>query len=172
MQMPQSLQPAKRAELLSPPRKRWGKKEIADEPRRGGTDLLLTKRRLNKCVCLIVVFAFQLPTYQLTQLPSSQIVQPVPCPLSPAESPLRRVTCNLNGFRRLHQHIPPAVTLIHKLNHPRDLGEQRIILASANIRAWLNAGAALPHNDRSTGDELPAKCLHAQTLCIRVASIP
>ena len=50
---------------------------------------------------------------------------------------------------------------VTELNGTGDGGEQRIVLAQAHIFAGFIARAALPHNDRTAGDELTRKNLDA-----------
>src|SRR5208283_4185584 len=62
----------------------------------------------------------------------------------------------------------PAVAELHHAGH---LGEERVVLAPADIQAGLDLGAALTDDDGTTGDQLSAEDLHAQPLCIGVAAV-
>ena len=68
--------------------------------------------------------------------------------------------------KRLDEGKAPLVAAIPELHRAADLGKQRIVLADADIQAWLDRCPALPHDDRSTANHLPAKRLHAQPLGI------
>src|SRR5580658_10893532 len=85
--------------------------------------------------------------------------------LSPDGIPLL-LSCD--GFDRCKA---PAVAVVAELHAPGDLGKQRVVGADTHVGAGLDARAALPHNDRPAGHQLAAKGLHAQPLCIRVASV-
>jgi len=56
-------------------------------------------------------------------------------------------------------------------HHTRHFGEERIVLAPADVRARLDLGAALPHDDRAHGNKLAAEDLHAQPLRVRIAPV-
>ena len=62
---------------------------------------------------------------------------------------------------RLDHHELAQLTAVLELNPARDLGKQRVILAAANVQAWLNPSASLPHDNRAAGNELSAKSLEA-----------
>ena len=82
-----------------------------------------------------------------------------------------RATDELLGFYRLNHHELTHRALVCELDAARDLGEEGIVLAAAHIESGLYASAALPHDNRSTGDDLSAECLEAEPLRIRVAAI-
>ena len=64
-----------------------------------------------------------------------------------------------------------AIAAVGKLDTAGDLGEERVVGADADVDARLDAGAALAHDDGAAGYELAAKGLHAQPLCIGIASV-
>ena len=84
--------------------------------------------------------------------------------------------CESDRFRllsrqRLNESEASAVAAVAKLYCPADLGEQRIVLADADIEAGLDRCPALPHDDGAAGDYLAAEGLDTQPLGIRVASV-
>jgi hypothetical protein len=68
-----------------------------------------------------------------------------------------------DGLDRNEATHAPA---IDKLHFACDLGKERVVAATAHIEARLQTRAALPHNDRSAGDQLASEGLYAQSLCI------
>ena len=64
-------------------------------------------------------------------------------------------------FDRLNHHVLAQLTPILEHNPARDLGKQRIVLAPTHIQPRLHARTALPHDNRSAGNQLPAKSLEA-----------
>ena len=80
-------------------------------------------------------------------------------------------THELLRFYRFDHHELAHRALVHELDAAGDLGEEGVIFAAADIESGLHASAALPHNDRSAGDDLSAECLEAKPLRIRVAAI-
>src|SRR5665213_1765727 len=72
---------------------------------------------------------------------------------------------------RLDGSKAPAIAAVSKLHPSRYLGEQGIVRPDADVEARLDLGAALANDDRSAGNEFAAKGLHAQPLCIGVASV-
>src|SRR5690348_4658463 len=72
---------------------------------------------------------------------------------------------------RLDVHVTAARAFIHKLDHAAHLGEERVVLAAANVRSRLDARPALANDDCPAGHKLSAKRLHSQALRIRVASV-
>src|SRR5207248_1665775 len=73
-----------------------------------------------------------------------------------------------------------AVANLHELAHrsfveefdaARDLREQRIVFAAANVQPRLHARSALPHDDGPARDQLSAESLKPEPLRIRVAAI-
>src|SRR6266511_3067789 len=51
------------------------------------------------------------------------------------------------------------------------LGEQRVVTATADVEAGVDAGAALADQDRPRGDELAAEPLHTEPLGLGVAAV-
>src|SRR4029077_13029272 len=79
---------------------------------------------------------------------------------------------NCEGLLRLAHadeiaHTPAVV----KLDHAGDLGEQRVVLAPTHVLAGLEPRAALPHDDRAAGNQLPAKHLDTEALRIGIAPV-
>src|SRR5258708_16695072 len=54
----------------------------------------------------------------------------------------------------------PAAALVLKLDIPGDEGEERVVLAMADLLAGLMLPAPLPNEDRSRIHELPPQPLH------------
>ena len=63
----------------------------------------------------------------------------------------------------------PAAIL--ELDHAGYLGEQRVVLAPADVEAGFELGAALPHDDRTAGNQLAAEHFHAQPLRVGIAPV-
>src|SRR5579864_517023 len=78
---------------------------------------------------------------------------------------------HLLRFYGFDHHELAHGSLVHELDPARDLGKESIIFASADIEPRLHARAALPHNDGSTGHDLPAECLESKPLRIRIAAV-
>ena len=57
------------------------------------------------------------------------------------------------------------------LMRPVIFGEKRIVFAAADVEAGLYPRAALTHDDRASGHDLPAESLKAKPLRIRVAAV-
>src|ERR1041385_6021195 len=97
-------------------------------------------------------------------------------PLPPSPALTRILTSSMNNDSRALLRgtdadefaVPAAVA---ELNDTGDFGEQRVVLAQAHVLTRLNAGAALPDDDRTAGHQLAAEGLHAQTLRIRIAPV-
>ena len=62
-------------------------------------------------------------------------------------------------------------TAIAKLDNARYLGEERVVLTAADILAGFVAGASLTDQDGAAGHQLAAERLHAEPLCIRIATV-
>ena len=60
---------------------------------------------------------------------------------------------------------------IAKYDDAGDLGEQRVVLAAADVLAGLVDGAALPHQDGAARHHFAAEGLHAQALGIGIAPV-
>jgi hypothetical protein len=52
-----------------------------------------------------------------------------------------------------------------------DFREQRIVFAEADVDAWREPAAALPHENRSTRHDIAVVALHAEALRIAVAAV-
>jgi hypothetical protein len=52
-----------------------------------------------------------------------------------------------------------------------DLCEKRVVFAEADVEAWREATAALPHENRSAGHDVAVVTLHTQALRIAVAAV-
>src|SRR5581483_2998390 len=63
---------------------------------------------------------------------------------------------------------PPSVVELH---HARHFGEQRIVLAPADVQARLDLGAALANDDRPAGDQLAAENLYTEPLRVGIAPV-
>ena len=70
----------------------------------------------------------------------------------------------LHKLHGLDHHELAHRALIQELDAARDFGKQRVVLAAADVQPWFHASAALPHNDRPAGHDLPAECLESQPL--------
>src|SRR5215208_2380810 len=68
-------------------------------------------------------------------------------------------------------HKGAAAALVLELDDAVDLGEQRVVLAAADVGTGEKARAALPHEDRAPGDPLAAVALDAQVLGVGVAAV-
>src|SRR5512147_2748125 len=53
----------------------------------------------------------------------------------------------------------------------RDPGKERVVLSETDVLAWMDACAALAHDDGARRDELAGKALYAQPLAVRVATV-
>src|SRR5215472_15520011 len=53
----------------------------------------------------------------------------------------------LRQLCRLHDHIASAGATIHELDYAAHLGEERVVLAAADVGAGLDARAALANDD-------------------------
>src|SRR3984957_1075292 len=80
----------------------------------------------------------------------------------------RELLGNLHG---LNHHKLAHRTFVQEFNPASNLGEQSVVLAAAYVQSGLYASAALPDDNRSTGDDLPAECFESQPLGIRVAAV-
>ena len=67
---------------------------------------------------------------------------------------------------RLNERKASLVAAIAELHGAADLGEERIVLADADIQARLDRCSTLTHDNRAAGDYLAAKRFHAQPLGI------
>src|SRR5262249_46447445 len=64
-----------------------------------------------------------------------------------------------------------ARAVVLELDDPGDLGEQRIVLAEADVLAGVEATAALADEDRAAGDEVAVVALDAEPLGVAVAPV-
>src|SRR6185312_15459398 len=60
---------------------------------------------------------------------------------------------------------------VFEFHHARDLREEGIVFAPADIRTRLDLGAALPHDDRTARNQLSAEHFHAQPLRVGIAPV-
>ena len=68
---------------------------------------------------------------------------------------------SLGGWQYVHEHAAAGLLLEGDL--ALDKGEQRVVLAHADILARMNLGAALAHDDVAGENRFAAKLLHAKT---------
>jgi hypothetical protein len=61
--------------------------------------------------------------------------------------------------------------MVGKLDHPGDLGKERVVFAQTNVRARLEPAAALPDQNRPAAHEITVVTLDAKTLRIGVAPV-
>jgi hypothetical protein len=78
---------------------------------------------------------------------------------------------DLLRFYGLDHHELAHGSFVHELDPARDLGKESVVFTPADIEPGFHARAALPHNDGSTGHDLPAKCLESKPLRIRIAAV-
>src|SRR4029079_813655 len=64
-----------------------------------------------------------------------------------------------------------AAALPPDLDVARDQREQRVVAATADAVAGVEVRAALADEDLARVDELAAEALHAEELCVRVATV-
>ena len=76
---------------------------------------------------------------------------------------------SLGGWQHVHEHA--TARLLLEGNLALDKGEQRVILAHADIFAGMNLGAALAHDDVAGKNRFAAKLLHAKTATSGVATV-
>jgi hypothetical protein len=76
------------------------------------------------------------------------------------------VNNNLLRLDGLDHYKLAHLSTIHKLNAAGDLGEERVVFAFANVQSWLYSRATLPDDDGSAGNNLPAECFKAKSLCV------
>jgi len=75
-------------------------------------------------------------------------------------------------FDRLHHYELTHRAAIHELDSSCDLRKQGVVFSAANVQTRLHSRPTLTHNDRASGDNLPAESFEAQPLRVRVAAIP
>ena len=88
--------------------------------------------------------------------------------LAPANLPTTETLADFDG---LDHHELAHLSLVQELDAARDLGEESVVFAAADVQSRFHAGAALPNDDGAAGHDLPAECLEAKPLCVRVAAI-
>src|SRR6266704_6178681 len=103
-----------------------------------------------------------------------------PLPPSPAFTEILTSSMNMDGPRlrpwdrlgaRPDVDETAHAAAIAEFDHAGHFGEQRVILAPADVFARLQARAALPHDDGAAGHQLPAENLHAEALRVGIAPI-
>src|SRR4051794_1670656 len=72
---------------------------------------------------------------------------------------------------RLHADKLAHTATITVRHNARNLSEQRVVLAQADVLAGFKFGPALPDDDRTARNQLPAEDFYAQPLCIRIAAV-
>src|SRR4029453_2856687 len=77
----------------------------------------------------------------------------------------------LRLFNRVHADNASTRTVIFELHASADLGKQRVVFAEADVQPGLEAAAALPDEDRTTGHDVAVETLHAEPLGIAVAPV-
>jgi hypothetical protein len=89
--------------------------------------------------------------------------------LAPANLPTTETLVDFDG---LDHHELAHLSLVQELDASRDLGEEGIVFPAADVQPGLHARAALPHDDRSAGDQLSTECLESKPLRVRIAAVP
>jgi hypothetical protein len=74
-------------------------------------------------------------------------------------------------FDWLDHHELAHLSLIQKLDAARDLGEERVVFATADVETRLYRCAALANDNRAAGNQLSAECLEAKPLRVRIAAV-
>jgi hypothetical protein len=69
-------------------------------------------------------------------------------------------------FHRFDHHELAHLSLVQEFDASRDLGEESVIFAAAHVQAGLHRCTALPDDDRSTRNNLPAECFESKPLRI------
>lgn len=85
----------------------------------------------------------------------------------------RTWTCgnaNLN-YGLFHLDEAAQVPAIAEFDDAGDFREERVVFAKADIQAGLKAGAALPHDDGTAGNELAAEDFNAEPLGVGIAAV-
>ena len=70
----------------------------------------------------------------------------------------------------LGDHVDAPALAVER-DHSVGQREQGVVAADADVAAGVIAGAALADDDASTGYDLPAKCLKAKPLRVRIAAV-
>src|SRR5579862_73246 len=63
---------------------------------------------------------------------------------------LRSCFLCFSRLSRLNQHVTAIIAFVHELDHAGNLGEQSIVLTPANVRARLDASAALRSEEHTS----------------------
>jgi hypothetical protein len=74
-------------------------------------------------------------------------------------------------YKLFNFNEPAHAAAVTELDGAGDLGEERIILANADVRARLQTSAALTDDDGTAGNKLAAENLYAKPLSVRIAAI-
>src|SRR5476651_2403072 len=69
-------------------------------------------------------------------------------------------------------HVLAFLALDREHNLTGDFRKQGVVLAHADVRPRVHAGAALADDDAACGDQLAAERLHPEALGLRVAAVP
>ena len=81
--------------------------------------------------------------------------------LPSANLPTTETLADFDGF----DHYELAhLSLVQELDAARDLGEESVVFAAADVQSGFHAGATLSNNDGAAGHDLPAECLEAKPL--------
>ena len=78
---------------------------------------------------------------------------------------------DLLHLHRLDHDELAHLSLVQELDTSGDLGEKRVIFAATDVQPGLHARTALSDDDGTAGHDLPAECLKAEPLRVRVAAI-
>jgi hypothetical protein len=89
---------------------------------------------------------------------------------SPALSAVSAVSALL-GVGRHDADRAAAAAVIGELHHAGDLRKQRVVLAQAHVQPRLEPAPALPHEDRSAGDDVAVVALDPEPLRVGVAPV-
>jgi len=82
-----------------------------------------------------------------------------------------RSLAQLLRFDGFDHHKLAHLSLVQELDAAGDLGEERVVFAAAHVQPRLYRCSTLPHDDRPTGNNLPAKCLEAKPLRVGIAAV-
>src|SRR5471030_515915 len=69
-------------------------------------------------------------------------------------------------------HVLALLALDREHDLAGDLRKQGVVLAHADVRPRVHAGAALADDDAARGDQLAAERLHPKPLGLRIAAVP
>ena len=75
-----------------------------------------------------------------------------------------------HGYRFDHYKLAHRA-FVDELDASRNLGKKRVILAAPHVQPRLHPRAALPHDNRSSRNQLPSESLEAKPLRVRVAPV-